>query len=199
MKWTPRIEQAIKRAALLHRAQTRRGAIDYPYITHLISVATILAHYTDDEDVIIAGLLHDTIEDTEYTAEQLETEFGARVKEFVDNVTENNKENGKIRPWRARKEDYLKRLRGAPVESLLIAAADKIHNLRSILENYRLLGEEFWPLYTREKDPERVKENVRERLEFFADALRIFEERALDPGILKEYKSIYEEARKVFT
>ena len=78
MKFTPIITKAINTAATLHDGQERKGD-GLPYIVHPFSVALILMEYSQDEDVIVAGLLHDTIEDTGYTREQMEEDFGERV------------------------------------------------------------------------------------------------------------------------
>ena len=199
MRWTPRIEKAIKKAAVLHRAQTRRGSIDYPYITHLVSVATILAHYTSDEDILIAGLLHDTIEDTDYTFEQLEDDFGMRVRTIVDGVTEKKGNNGERLPWMTRKKDYLETLKNAPEESLLVSAADKIHNLRSLIEEHRIMGNEFWPMYARLTDPEAIEKAKQVRLQSFGDILAVLKARGGSLPIVKELEEVYEEARGVFT
>ena len=77
--YTYKIEQAIKAAALLHQDQLRKGVVPLPYISHLMAVMLILRDYTDDEDTLVAALLHDTLEDTDYTPEELETDFGKTV------------------------------------------------------------------------------------------------------------------------
>lgn len=136
MKYTYAIEQAIQAATLLHRDQVRKGRAECPYVSHLFSVAAIISGYTDNEETIIAGLLHDTIEDTPYTYEELETDFGERVRDLVYTVTEEKEIHGKELSWIERKETYIKKLKKGPEEALVVAAADKIHNLRSILEEY---------------------------------------------------------------
>lgn len=136
MSYSYRIEQAIRAAAVLHRDQVRRGATPYPYVTHLYAVAMIVNDYTDDEDIVTAALLHDTIEDTDYTADELQDDFGGTVKELVLGVTEPEPDESEKRDWKNGKRRYLKQLKGAPEGSLIIAAADKIHNMRSIIEEY---------------------------------------------------------------
>lgn len=131
-----RIEQAIRASAVLHRDQLRKGSMPFPYITHLVATSYTLLDYTDDEDVIIAALLHDTLEDTDYTVAELREDFGERVCKFVEAVTEPKSEAGEKLSWRGRKKAYLKQLKEAPQESLLVAAADKIHNFRTIVEDY---------------------------------------------------------------
>jgi (p)ppGpp synthase/HD superfamily hydrolase len=82
MKFTPTIYKAINLAAALHEGQESKGD-GLPYIVHPFSVAMILMEYSQDEDIIVAGLLHDTIEDTGYTKEQMKEEFGERVTSLV--------------------------------------------------------------------------------------------------------------------
>ena len=131
-----RIEQAIRAAAVLHRTQVRKGEMPYPYITHVVAVAFLLFDYTTDEDVIIAALLHDTIEDTDYTVDELEEDFGANVRNLVETVTEPTTDKETALQWAARKKQYISQLEKGPTEALLIAAADKIHNMRSVVETY---------------------------------------------------------------
>lgn len=143
MHYTPRIEQALKTAAWLHRDQVRKGPGAYPYITHPVAVATILAAHTDDENILIGALLHDTLEDTEYTEAQITEDFGASVAELVRGVSEWTGDPN-ARPSREeRRERYIAALHAAPVGSLLISAADKIHNLRSMITDYHDRHQDF--------------------------------------------------------
>lgn len=135
MKYTPKIEKAIKIAAIEHDGQYRKAySGKLPYVSHLFSVASILSEYTDDEDVISAGLLHDIIEDTDYTKEKLLEDFGEKVYDLVLSVTEGTRAEKKIMTWRDEKEKYINNLRAASTDSSLISSVDKIHNLRSSLE-----------------------------------------------------------------
>lgn len=131
-----RLEQAIRAAAVLHQEQRRRGILPLPYVTHLAAVAWLVSDYTDDEDCIIAAWLHDTLEDTEYTPAELEEDFGERVRKIVEAVSEPKEKDGKKLEWKDKKVAYLEQLKAGPDEALLIAAADKIHNMRSIVEEY---------------------------------------------------------------
>ncbi len=155
---TPRIEKAIVRATTLHQSQKRKIS-EVPYIVHPYSVAFLLAHYVDDEDVIIAGLLHDTLEDIpEYTEEMLREEFGERacaiVKEVTEDFTEAEKADHSIRGenWRARKEHYLENLSNDSQEALMVATADKIHNLRSLVDGYTLYQKDVWQKFGRKPE-----------------------------------------------
>ena len=132
MTWTPNIENAILKASILHDGQTRKGTIAYPYISHLCSVLVILSEYTDDEEVLIAGILHDTVEDSDYTLDHMEVEFGKRVRDIVEGVTMPYNDGVK-RTWKERRELYLQSLKDAPKESSIVAAADKIHNFTTAI------------------------------------------------------------------
>jgi (p)ppGpp synthase/HD superfamily hydrolase len=138
---TERLQKAIDTAALLHRDHTRIGKKKIPYISHLIHVLAIVDRYSQDEDVLIAALLHDTIEDIpEYTAVMLERDFGSRVKDIVISLSEDRDFDSELSPkerWVQAKKSYLAKLLQAGYESHLISAADKIHNMSSIVEGFR--------------------------------------------------------------
>ncbi len=134
--YTYKIEQAIKAAALLHQDHFRKGEIELPYVTHLVAVMMILRDYTSEESTLVAAILHDTLEDTDYTAEELETDFGSEVAELVQAVTEPREKDGVKLDWAEYKKGYAKQLRRGKVEAVQIAAADKIHNFRSTVDEY---------------------------------------------------------------
>ncbi len=139
MLFTPRLDEAIKLASHLHRNQVRKDARKTPYISHLISVATIVSEATSDEDVVIAALMHDSLEDVpRYTYEQLISDCGARVASIVRHVTEPldaNKGEDEQLPWLLRKEKYLENLRQGGAESAMVSCADKIHNTESFIRD----------------------------------------------------------------
>jgi hypothetical protein len=153
---TDPIFRAIERATELHDGQRRR-VNGLPYIVHPFAVGFLLAHFTDDENVIIAGLLHDTLEDVPaYTREMLEAEFGPTVAALVSEVTEDNAvydehpELPHVERVRMKKQDYLERLMDDSEGALMIAAADKICNTRSFLGEYEKYGSEaFWKKWRR--------------------------------------------------
>lgn len=147
MVFTPRLNEAIKLAAHLHRNQFRNDNNRTPYVTHLISVAFILSEITDDEDIIIAGLMHDSLEDVPgYTYEQLVSDCGKRVADIVSHVTEPldaSKGADEQLPWLVRKEKYLEVLRNGSIESALVSCADKIHNTESFITDIAKEGEVY--------------------------------------------------------
>jgi (p)ppGpp synthase/HD superfamily hydrolase len=144
---TSKIQKALNLAADKHNGQMRKSS-GHPYIVHPFSVAMILSEYVHDEDVIVAGLLHDLLEDVEgYKYEDLKGSFGEKVADIVKGVSEDrdfdNRETDK-ETWQMRKNEYLKNLENDSEESLLVCAADKIHNLRSMIKIYEKMGEEMW-------------------------------------------------------
>jgi (p)ppGpp synthase/HD superfamily hydrolase len=139
--FTGRIEQAIALALRAHATQVRKGDGELPYVVHPVTVALILSRFTTDEDVIIAGLLHDTLEDTAVTADQLEREFGAKVRDLVQDVTERSLPG---LSWDTRKARYLRRLETAARGALLVAGADKIANLVSMIAAHSAAGDALW-------------------------------------------------------
>ena len=141
--YTFKIEQAIRAAALLHQDQHRKGVVALPYITHLMSVALLLRDYTTDEDTLVAALLHDTLEDTIYTPDELTEDFGPTVTHLVKTVSEPRAKDGESLPWLERKQRYAQQLLHGPIEAAKIAAADKIHNFRCIIEEYHDDPERF--------------------------------------------------------
>lgn len=134
MSYSYRIEQAIRAAAVLHKNQVRKGKTPFPYVTHLYAVTMIVAEYTNDENTIVAALLHDTLEDTDYTKEELNEDFGHSVLEIVESVTAASIADDES--WIDSRKRFVKKLKDASQEALLICAADKIHNMRCVVEEY---------------------------------------------------------------
>jgi (p)ppGpp synthase/HD superfamily hydrolase len=139
-----RFERALVLACELHRDQVRKGSDGIPYIGHLLGVASIAIEDGGDEDEAIAALLHDAPEDQggAPTLERIRSEFGERVAAIVEACTD-TLETPKP-PWRERKERYLAHLEEVPDDALRVSLADKVHNARAILYDYREVGEELW-------------------------------------------------------
>ena len=147
MAETKKIHDAIIFAAKAHEGQRRKGT-DIPYITHPFEVAQILMEAGCDETLIIAGLLHDTLEDTEVTAAEIEEQFGPEVLALVDSDSED-----KSLSWEDRKKHTIEYLRDrASLEELLLACADKLANMRSIKADYMVLGDKVWDRFHRGKE-----------------------------------------------
>lgn len=172
MNPTPSLDEAIKLASHLHRNQTRKDSNQTPYISHLMSVAMILTHVTDDQDIVIAGLMHDSLEDVpHYTYDMLVADCGVRVADIVKHVTEpldaNKLENEQL-PWLTRKEVYLENLRAGGIESAFVSAADKIHNTECFIADVKREGESFLSKFG---------SSMLNRLWFHEQALSIIEEK----------------------
>jgi (p)ppGpp synthase/HD superfamily hydrolase len=148
-----RFRSALVLAFELHRGQVRKGSKGIPYVGHLLGVAAIVIEDGGDEDEAIAALLHDAPEDQggEATLARIRSEYGERVGAIVEACTD-TLENPKP-PWRERKGRYLAHLEEAPEEVLRVSLADKVHNARAILADYREVGEELWSRFrgTREE------------------------------------------------
>jgi (p)ppGpp synthase/HD superfamily hydrolase len=138
------VDRAIELAAIAHRQQVRKGT-DIPYITHPCAVGMMLARAGCSEEVIAAGILHDTVEDTWVTLDYIREQFGERVASIVEGCSEPNK----TAPWEERKQHTLQYLSSAPWEVRVVACADKLHNLRSIARDYLQSGPHVWDRFKR--------------------------------------------------
>ncbi|GAC1343199.1 MAG: HD domain-containing protein [Ktedonobacteraceae bacterium] len=143
MALTSRFEDALLFAARLHGKQWRKGT-NIPYVAHLLAVTSLVLEHGGDEDEAIAALLHDAIEDQGGVPirEEIRLRFGNEVVEIVDGCTD--ADTYPKPPWRARKEAYIASLREASTSVRLVSAADKLHNARAVLADYRVLGESLW-------------------------------------------------------
>ena len=143
-----RFAEALAYAARLHARQTRK-AKDTPYIAHLLGVASLAIDGGADEDEAIAAVLHDAVEDQggERTRAEIERRFGERVAFLVvslsDSLTDTS-DGSKKEPWQVRKDRYIAHLEGADRSVRLLAACDKLHNLRELVEDHRRLGDDVW-------------------------------------------------------
>lgn len=133
------IEKAIAFATREHEGQFRKGTTR-PYIVHPLEVGKIVASMTEDEEVISAAILHDTIEDCEgITEEVICREFNKRVAYLVGQESED-----KSKTWMERKGATITHLKDAPREVQMISLADKLSNMRDIDREYPEFGERFW-------------------------------------------------------
>ena len=144
------IPKAIEFSAKAHTGHFRKGS-QVPYITHPFEVAKILSEAVDPEQneaLICAGLLHDTVEDTETSLETIRREFGDVVADLVASDSEN-----KLLPWEKRKQNTIDFLKNEATRDMqLLACADKLANLRSVKADYAKIGEEVWDIFVRGKE-----------------------------------------------
>ncbi len=146
--YSARYEAALILAIRAHRAQLRKGS-DIPYASHPIHVSVILLRLGYPEDLAVAGLLHDVVEDQDVSIAGIEEEFGPVVAEMVLAVTERKSEGGAKRPWRVRKEEALAHMREGSQDVAALKAADVLHNTRSFAAQLRRTGSATWQHFSR--------------------------------------------------
>ena len=149
--FSARYDAALTLAARAHRDQLRKGT-DIPYIAHPVHVSLILIRHGFGEDLAIAGLLHDVVEDTDVPLERIAAEFGDAVARLVEAVSETKMANGVERPWEQRKAEKLAHLRAGGPDVAALKAADAIHNARSISADVRQDGPAVWGRFKRGAD-----------------------------------------------
>jgi (p)ppGpp synthase/HD superfamily hydrolase len=150
--FSPRFSEALTFASSLHRDQVRKGPISIPYLGHLLSVAAIVIDFGGTEDEAIAALLHDAVEDQggPPTLQMIERLFGAQVAEIVDGCSDTDEQPKPA--WLVRKEQYIAHLREASSSVLLVAAADKLANGRSLLIDLHEIGDAVWSRFNCTKE-----------------------------------------------
>lgn len=144
------VNHAIEFATQAHRNQVRKGT-NTPYITHPYAIGLMLTRAGFDPEVVAAGLLHDTIEDTDATLDDIRAQFGERVAGIVEGASEPDRDAS----WEERKEHTIHYLRTAPYEVRAVACADKLHNLTTIADAYKsggaTGGETVWSRFKRNR------------------------------------------------
>ena len=175
---TPAFVDAIQYAIEKHGRQTRKGS-DIPYLGHLLSVAGLVIDADGTETQAIAALLHDAAEDQggEATLAEIREKFGTEVAAIVDECSDTF-ETPKP-PWRERKENYIRHLPGASDDAILVSLADKLHNARALLRNFRDVGDKLWGRFN-EQDPQ-------EHLWYYRSLLKVYTGRGHD-GMVAELR-----------
>jgi len=147
MNDTSLFDKAVAFAAKAHSSVTRRGH-KLPYMLHPMEAAVIVAGISEDNEMLASALLHDVVEDTPCTIEEIRDEFGPRVAQIVDVLTDKSfPENGSLpvsESWRLRKEDSLKRIGAADRDTMIVALGDKLANMRAIARDYNVCGDSLW-------------------------------------------------------
>jgi len=144
---SPRLSEAVDYAVRLHGRDARKGS-PVPVLAHLLGVCALVQGDGGDEDEAIAALLHDALEDKpgQTSSGEIAARFGPRVLRLVQAATDTPPDyaGGAKPPWRERKQRYLEHIRRTPAELLRVTVADKLDNVRSVLADYRRLGESVW-------------------------------------------------------
>ena len=146
------LDRAILFAVKAHAGTERRGK-GFPYIVHPMEAVEIVATITPDQELLAAAALHDVVEDTDFTADDIRREFGDRIANlvvaesdvFVEGVSEENS-------WHARKQAAIDRLAKAPHDAKIVAMGDKLSNMRAIARDYAVKGDALWQIF-HAKDP----------------------------------------------
>lgn len=146
------LDRAIIFAVHAHSGTERRGK-GYPYIVHPLEAVEIVATMTKDQELLAAAALHDTVEDTDVTVEQIRNEFGERVAALVaaesDEMPAGVSEEDS---WHSRKQAAIDRLAKAGREAKMVALGDKLSNMRAIARDYSVQRDALWDLF-HTKDP----------------------------------------------
>ncbi|MGD2178691.1 MAG: HD domain-containing protein [Anaerolineae bacterium] len=166
--YSQQYEEALQVAMLAHHQQMRKGS-QLPYIVHPVHVSVILLRHGFATEVVIAGLLHDVVEDQGYDLAEIEGRFGLRVARIVEALTEQKRDaRGERRPWDVRKREALQQMRGASREAVAVKAADTLHNACSFIQDLRREGPQVWQHFNR---------GPQSQLDYYRQILHVTEER----------------------
>jgi (p)ppGpp synthase/HD superfamily hydrolase len=196
LRLTARFTQAIDYARQVH-VNCRKGT-SVPYMAHLLGVASLVmgengyVAFPVTEDMVIGALLHDAVEDEGGLprSRDIEANFGKKVAEIVKGCSDSFEEDSsKKQEWEVRKTAYIDRLRTEPQETLLVSAADKQYNARSILEDYREVGQAVWS---------RFKRGRKEQLWYFTELLRVYKARGSN-RLTEELQRVISELARLST
>lgn len=144
---TDLVDKAIVFATQAHHGTERRGK-GFPYIIHPLEAMAIVATITNDPDLLAAAVLHDTIEDTEVTYDDIKAEFSERIANLVAKETDvRTAPDGRKLTWQERKQRDMDNLRDSSREVKIVALGDKLSNMRAIARDYRTIGDDLWQIF----------------------------------------------------
>jgi (p)ppGpp synthase/HD superfamily hydrolase len=190
VRLTPRFTQAVDYARQVHIV-LRKGT-QLPYMAHLLGVASLVlgesghVPFLVTEDMVIAALLHDAVEDEGGLPRlrDIEARFGKDVARIVEGCTDSFEEDAnKKQEWELRKSSYIERLWNEPPDTLLVVVADKLYNARAILDEYRQIRSEVWS---------RFKRGRKQQLWYFEELIKVYEGRCPNWRIAQELKRTVE-------
>ena len=149
---TTLLDRAIVFAVRAHAGTERRGK-GFPYIVHPLEAVEIVSTMTPDQELLAAAALHDTVEDTDVTVEEIRREFGDRIASIVASESDTFEEGvSEEESWHSRKRAAIERLSKASRDSKIVALGDKLSNMRAIARDYAVQGDAFWNIF-HAKDP----------------------------------------------
>ncbi|MBR4480730.1 MAG: bifunctional (p)ppGpp synthetase/guanosine-3',5'-bis(diphosphate) 3'-pyrophosphohydrolase [Prevotella sp.] len=181
---TELLDRAIMFAVRAHAGTERRGK-GFPYIVHPLEAVEIVATMTPDQELLAAAALHDTVEDTDVTIEQIRAEFGDRIASLVASDSDEKVSGVSAeQSWVIRKQAAINRLSHASREAKTVALGDKLSNMRAIARDYAMQGDDLWNLF-------RVKDRRDHEWHYrgLADALRELQ----DTFAYKEFESLIDQ------
>jgi (p)ppGpp synthase/HD superfamily hydrolase len=178
------IDLAIETALKFHAGQFRKGA-DIPYAVHPLAVGMILAGAGCSDEVIAAGILHDTLEDTSMTVDEVRNRFGREVASMVMACSEPDKSL----PWEIRKQHTIASMKNAPLEVRVIVCADKLHNVRTMAGDLKKVGEHIWERFNRGRG---------EQAWYYKSLVRVLCEREDQGGYAPLFSAFKNEVERLF-
>ena len=192
---TSRFTRAVDYARTIHVGTRKKTEV--PYIAHLLGVASLVmgeaghVPFPMTEDIAIAALLHDAVEDAGGMPRlhDIDANFGKEVARIVEGCSDSFvQDSSKKMEWEQRKQDYIERLKREPEDTLLVSAADKLYNVRAIVEDHRSHGAEVWKRFNRGPD---------QQLWYYSATLKMFRQRCPDWRIVAELGRAVEELSKI--
>ena len=192
MIYSDTISKAIIISARAHEGQYRKGSTNNPYVEHPFSVALISQKYIDDEEVFVAALLHDILEDVsdkKYSRADMQRDFGATVLGIVEDVTEPDITEPTEEAWLERKQSYIDHLAEVnDIRPLIVSTADKIHNMSEIIREYENVGSRVWSFFNVDRKRE---------IWFYESVLAVLKAKVIPQDAVEEYEEKLAELKKL--
>ena len=192
MIYSDTISKAIIISARAHEGQYRKGSTNNPYVEHPFSVALISQKYIDDEEVFVAALLHDILEDVsdkKYSRADMQRDFGATVLGIVEDVTEPDITEPTEEAWLERKQSYIDHLAEVnDIRPLIVSTADKIHNMSEIIREYENVGSRVWSFFNVDRKRE---------IWFYESVLAVLKAKVIPQDAVEEYEEKLAKLKKL--
>ncbi len=192
MIYSDAISKAIIISARAHEGQYRKGSTNNPYVEHPFSVALISQKFIDDEEVFIAALLHDILEDVsdkKYSRADMQRDFGATVLGIVEDVTEPDITEPTEEAWLERKQSYIDHLAEVnDIRPLIVSTADKIHNMSEIIREYEIVGSRVWSFFNVDRKRE---------IWFYDSVLVVLKAKVIPQDAIEEYEEKLTKLKKL--
>ncbi len=176
------LDDAIKFAVDAHSSQKRKGT-DIPYILHPLETLAIVSTMTNDENILAAAVLHDAVEDTDYTLQDIRDRFGKKVADYVEAESENKRGNLPAKDtWKIRKQETIEHLKSASVHVKMITLGDKLSNIRAIYRDYNKIGDDLWERFN--------QKDKKEHAWYYKSICEILSSELSDYEVYKEFKEL---------